>query len=154
MPQITLTYPKRLFARWKRHPIYQTWYWEHPGLFDARDLCNAKNQHHGGYHFAEWFTAVHFWKKGYKALPPKYALRSRGKKFAEARKLLGPAGMEFLWKEYRPDLLVFDREHRYFFFVEVKPEGDRLKDREIKSFRAIEQRFACPVFLANLKPAR
>ena len=84
---------------------------------------------------------------------PKYALKSHPKKLAEARKLLGPAGMEFLQKEYRPDLLVFDREHRYFFFLEVKREGDRLRKNQKDSFPAIEERFDCPVFLVNLKPA-
>jgi hypothetical protein len=125
----------------------------YPGLFDERDLSNATNQHRSGYHFAEWFTAIHFWKKGYRVLYPKYALKSHPRKFAEAKRLLGAARIAFLHEEYRPDLLIFDQEHAYFIFVEVKRERDRLKDRQIKSFRAIEERFNCPVVLVNLKAA-
>ena len=151
MRQITLKYPRKLFRLWRQYPIYQVWNWEYPGLFDEKDRSNAGNQHRGGYHFAEWFTAIHFWKKGYRVLLSKYALKSHHRKFAEARKLLGMARLAFLQEEYRPDLLVFDQDQRYFFFVEVKRERDRLRNHQIASFRAIEEQFDCPVLLVSLK---
>jgi VRR-NUC domain len=158
MRQITITYPRRLFDLWKKGKVHEAWFLEYRDLFDQRDfqladgVGNGKRpQHQLGYHFAEWFTAIHFWKKGYRVLLHKYGLRSHLLKFTTTRKLLGKAGMTFLQEEYRPDLLVYDEKDRYFFFVEVKRETDRLRKHQEASFRRIGERFNCPVFCVELK---
>src|SRR5579863_1170413 len=128
MNEVTLFYPPQLFKRWKRTRMYLRWYRDYKSLFTKRDLSNAECQHGGGYHFAEWFTAIHFWQRGYDVLTPKYGLRSNPEKWAAAERILTTRGLRFLTRKKkfdgvtrkRPDLLVFKRGRRTFFFIEVK----------------------------------
>ena len=161
MRETQLLYPRRLFQLWKKGHVHEVWFWEYPRLFDKHDLALARSQHHvgrGGYHFGEWFTAIHFWKKGYKVLIEKYVFKENSEKFKKASELLDKEGMALLVARRRdvqpPDLLVFDPRHGFFFFVEVKRERDRLGRKQKQFFSEIEKKLHCQVLIVNLRAAK
>lgn len=156
MREITLTYPQQLFKFWKAGHVHRVWFWEYEDLFDQSDLSVIRNQYWRGHHFGEWFTAIHFWKKGYKVLIEKYAFRKHKKHFASAVEVVGKDGMEFLARHARsiaqpPDLLVFDPDAKFYFFAEVKRERDRMREKQARFFQELEKKLGCQVLVVNLK---
>ena len=156
MQEITLWYPKELRKLWSTGKLHEAWFWEYAGLFDKLDLENAKSQYamqHGGFHFGEWFTAIHFFTCGYRVLTEKYALRSRKDKWPILVEFIGKKGLAFLTDELpkAPDLFIYDPEHKLFFFVEVKLEGDRITAEQERSFHKLEKELGCQVLIAKLK---
>ncbi len=135
--------------------MHRVWYHQYSGLFVEPDFASVRNQYHRGYHFGEWFTAVHFWNKGYKVLIEKYVFRKHRKSFETATGLLGKDGMSFLAANIRsvapPDLLVFDPALRFYFFAEIKRERDRIRPVQRDFFREIEKRLCCQVLVVSLK---
>jgi hypothetical protein len=155
MQEITLRYPKELRRLWHAGKLHEAWFWEYTGLFDKNDLDNARGQcrmHHKGYHFGEWFTAIHFFKNGYGVLTEKYALPSRRDKRRILVKFTGKKGLELLTdgRLNLPDLFVYDPGNKVFFFVEVKLESDRLKPEQERSFSKLERELSCQVVIAKL----
>ncbi len=156
MRGVTLTYPQQLFKLWRAGHVHPVWLWEHEGLFNHSDLSIIRKQYWRGYHFGEWFTALHFWKKGYNVLIEKYAFRKHKKAFSTAVEVVGKDGMDFLARQARsvaqpPDLLVFDPDAKFYFFAEVKRERDRLREKQRRFFEEIEKRLGCQVVVVSLK---
>ena len=155
MRETVLKYPPELFRLWKAGRVHRAWYWTFAGLFDKQDLSNCEHQHRDGYHFAEWYSAVHFHTKGFKVLVTKYARKSHARKYREASRLLGKSSMRLLTRSLRkvspPDLLVFDPRRRSFFFAEIKREKDKLREKQSRLFREIEKKIRCQVLLIKLK---
>ncbi len=156
MREILLTYPRELFKLWRAGHVHRVWLCEYKDLFDQSDLAIIRNQYRRGHHFGEWFTAVYFWRKGYRVLIEKYAFRKHKKHFATAVGVVGKAGMGFLVRNVRtvaqpPDLLVYDPEAKSYFFAEVKRERDRLREKQSQFFEAVEKRLGCQVVIVSLK---
>ena len=150
--EIDLTYHPKLLALWKTGRLHRFWFRRYRGLFDRDDLRLANNQHRGGYHFGEWFTAIQYHKKGYKVLQSKYANPNHHSKYAKALSLLKEGSLAWLWRKGRPDLLVY--KGRRFFFVEVKRDRDRLSAAQERRFRQIEERFGSAVSVVWLRKRR
>jgi Holliday junction resolvase-like predicted endonuclease len=158
MREFRLTYHRRLYKLWRQGCVHQVWSAQFTDLFRDSDVAIVRNQYQGGHHFGEWFTALHFWEKGYRVLIEKYAFRKHREDFQTAAKFLGQAGIDFLASNTRtlaqpPDLFVLDPEHNMYFFVEVKRERDRLRATQVQLFKEIEKRFHCQVLVVNLKAA-
>jgi hypothetical protein len=154
MREMTLTYPKRLWELWKSENLYEAWYWENEGLFDEKDLAQARSfVPKGHYYFGEWFTAIHFHRQGWKVLNEMYVLRTHRKKRAILSRVLGRKAFALITgdKLDPPDLFVYDSETGIYFFVEVKLESDRLRDNQRRSFQRIEKRMSCQVLIVKLK---
>jgi len=155
MREIKLNYPAELFTLWKQGKVHAVLFWEHRYLFDERDLAIAKTQCAGGYHFGEWFAAIHFSKQGYNVLVEKYWSSKHERKFRLARRVLHGKGMRMLDESEvaPPDLLVFKPTSKSFFFAEVKRAKDKLRLPQKKFFERLEKELACRVLLVNLIPA-
>jgi hypothetical protein len=155
MRETTLTYPKQLLELWRQGHVHKVWFWYYRGLFDKFDFQNASSpkQRRAGYHFGEWFTAIHFFTRGYEVLTEKYGMPGR-KKGPALLRILGRKGAKFLTggTVHRPDLLVFDAPHNSFFFVEVKRVKEPLNPAQRKTFRQIEKELGCQVLVVRLKP--
>ena len=149
MQEIELTYARQLFTPWKAGRLHGKWFSKYRALFDADDLRLARHQHGGGYHFGEWFTAIHYRKKGYRVLQSKYANPNHRTRHAKALSLLGKEQLAWLWKKGRPDLLVYSGSR--FFFVEVKRDCDRLSGVQKQRLTQIEERFGCRVYVIRLR---
>lgn len=159
MREIRLTYPHQLFRLWKQGHVHRVWSCQYPELFDASDISNASNQYRYGFHFGEWLTAVHFWNKGYHVLQAPYFRSTQAKhrrKSDLAAALLSKPGLALLARNRggHPDLLVFDPEHRFFFFAEVKRERDRLSNDQRRFFSVMEQELGCQVLVVSLQAKR
>lgn len=155
MRETTLPYPKRLLELWREGRVQEVWFWQYKGLFDQLDLDNAQSpeQRQKGFHFGEWFTAIHFWTKGYQVLTEKYGMPGR-KKGSTLSRILGPDGARFLTqlRGGRPDVLIFDDEHKFFFFVEVKRLKESLNSNQKRTFLQIEKELGCQILVVRLKP--
>lgn len=156
MKTLKLTYPNKLFKLWKSGQVHQVWYSQYGNLFGESDWTNVRNQYQSGHHFGEWFTAIHFWNRGFRCLIENYAFKKHKKSFQKAAQYLGNDGIEFLSRNARtvsqpPDLFVFDQELGIYFFAEVKRERDRLRDKQRKHFLEIERKLQCQILLVDLK---
>lgn len=153
MREINLTYPEALRQLWKPRKLYEAWYWEYEGLFYEEDVRHAKSFVPGGYLFGEWFTAIHFYKQGYRVLNEMYFQRPQRQKRAALARVLDREKFALITGNtlYPPDLFVYDPKNNLYFFAEVKLPGDRLSENQKKSFREIEKRMACQVLIVNLK---
>ena len=156
MREIELTYARRLLELWKTGTLHRDWYARYDGLFDENDLKVVQNQHKHGWHFGEWFTAIHFWKRGYKVLIEKYAFANQHRrKFEIVAALVGRRGMRVLAhptpRVQPPDLFIYDEDLGVYFFAEVKRDKDRLALKQRHFFKMIEQRLSCQVLVAYMK---
>ena len=157
-----LTYPPALYPAWKRGRLHYKWFLQYRNTFDKDDLRIVRNQHLDGKHFGEWFTAIHYAKKGYGVLVEKYmygihsGIHCRKRGFIT--EILGEYRLKQLrkWEErYRsqpPDLFVF--KGKDYFFVEVKRDRDFLRDHQKAHFKTIEKELGCRVVIIDLQPMR
>jgi hypothetical protein len=97
MRNIKLRYDPSLLMSWKTGRLHDEWFSNYKGLFDTDDLRLASTQHPRGYHFGEWFTAIHYHKKGYRVLQSKYANPRHTTKHAKALRLLDERQLAWLW---------------------------------------------------------
>ena len=97
-------------------------------------------------HFGEWFTAIHYWKEGYRVLIEKYVFQNHPKACSIAKGVLGEPLFCFLrehapWYCQPPDLLVYRPDLLSHFFVEVKLGRDRLRPNQEAHFKRLEEMF-------------
>lgn len=173
-----LKYPAILYKDWRKPKqgvkLILKYFLAYEGcLFDLGNLIDALGQHHLGYHFAEWWTAIELLKK-YRllSLVEKYAGRFptadlkrrrhwRLNRFQEVipddktRRFLKNGRLTDLGNERLklPDLLVYTPDKGNYAFVEVKRARDSLTPLQKASFQKIEKRLNKDVSIACLKEA-
>lgn len=176
--EFTLGFPDELRSRWKDAKKGELLIEEYYGkykerLFDEGNLLNAMGQHHLGYHFVEWWTAIQLHDRyGLLSLVGKYAGRYpkrdreirewRTSRFREIvrktddREFLRDGRLSVEHGAIRlrlPDLLVYTEDREQFGFVEVKGPGDSLRSEQGSSFQAIRERLHRQVSVAKLRAA-
>jgi len=160
-----LKYNSSLRQKWLDGTLQREWYKDYPQLFDGDDFSIALNQKNN--HFGEWYTAIHYFKKGWRVLIEHYAYSRektspfytiREKKNEEVKRLLGREGFDFLRylggkkRQVRPpDLFIFNQKSK-FFFAEVKWGQDKLRDYQKKLFRQIIKKFGVKIELVYVFP--
>jgi hypothetical protein len=145
----------RVRRRWAR--LARQWRRRYPHLFSADDVRLTLSQPR--YHFGEWIAAIHFaetrwlgavvekWSDGFTCHPAKAA---------KVEKILGRA----LYKRVcgaldgaGPDLFLYDRRARWYWFAEVKRDRDRMKGNQTRTFERIERLLRTPVQLIRVHAA-
>jgi transketolase len=151
-------------------PLANQWQQQYPELFDDDDLEHIKNQAHDGYHFSEWYAAIHlFQRDGSRSLVEKYdtyenhrlnQLRKKHRrKVAEYESAVPQAQRQVLHeicselKVQLPDLLVLRADRTSFAFAEVKGAADSTVNREDqRGMRdAIWERLGVPVEVIKIR---
>jgi len=172
---LDLKYPASLHEDWKDPKrgvkLILKYFLAHEGcLFDLGNLIDALGQHHLGYHFVEWWTAIHLWEN-YRllSLVEKYAgrypaadlKRRRHWRLSRFQEVIPDDKMRDFLKEgcltelgnlrlKLPDLLVYTPDKRNYAFVEVKGPGDSLTPLQEASFKKIEDCLKKDVCIACL----
>lgn len=150
--------------------LAKQWHQQYPELFDDDDLDHVVNQAPLGYHFNEWYTAIHlFQRDGSRSLVEKYdtyenhRLNQRRKKHrrkvAEYERVVPETQRQILHEicsEFRvqlPDLLVLPADGTSFAFAEVKGASDDTVNRENqRGMRdAIWERLGLPVEVIKIR---
>jgi hypothetical protein len=127
--------------------LAKQWHRQYPELFDDDDLVHVQNQARRGYHFYEWYAAIHlFQRDGSRSLVEKYDTyenhqlnqrrQKHRRKVAEYERVVPESQREILHaicSEFRvqlPDLLVLPVDGISFAFAEVKGATDGTVNRE------------------------
>ena len=147
--KIFLKYDPRLKEKFRKREIQENWRGKYK-VFDRDDLRLALSQ--TSYHFAEWYVARHFAKKGYGVLIEKYTCKNHPEKTRILEKLFKPNDIKFISELNFPDLLVYKGNE--FFFVEVKMDNDRIFKEQEESFKKLKKRFGREVMICELKPRK
>ena len=148
---ITLYYTESQKQLWLSGKLSETWSKQCPGLYDDDDIRLLKQQ--SKYHFGEWLVAKYFYDKGYGVLIEKYSCLNHKRKIGIFKKYLTEDSFNYFIKHYShtPDLFVYSRNSKDYFFVEVKVGRDKISARQKECFREIEEYFKCKVVIVNLK---
>lgn len=108
----TIYYPKSLRMLWP-DPLAEQWCMQYPSVFDQDDKRLADSQGDLGYHFVEWFSAVHlFQRNGARSMIEKYIYKAHPLKQERYHELLSEQQrkvLDSMWHDDRtqpPDLLV------------------------------------------------
>ncbi len=144
--------------------LAKQWHRQYPELFDDDDLVHVKKQATDGYHFYEWYAAIHlFQRDGSRSLVEKYDTyenhrlnhrrHKHRRKVAEYERAVPESQREILHEicsEFRvqlPDLLVLPIDGISFAFAEVKGATDGTVNRkDQRGMRdAIWERLRVPV---------
>jgi hypothetical protein len=166
----TIYCPRALPDLWRQAdpgqppPLATRWREQYPDLFDEDDLALLVNQARRGYHFYEWYAAIHlFQRDGSRSLVEKYDTyenhrlnhRRQGhrRKVAEYERVVPESQRQVLHeicslcRAQLPDLLVMPADGTSFAFAEVKGATDgslhRQGQRCVRD--AILQRLGVPV---------
>jgi VRR-NUC domain len=149
----TIWCPRVLPELWKQSAdgelpeLAKQWRLQYPGLFDDDDVDHIKHQTQRGYHFSEWYSAIHiFQRDGALSLVEKYdayeihhsnQLRQKHqRKVAEFERVVPQAQRDLMHEicaEFHvgpPDLFVLPANGQPFYFVEVKGANDGTFTRE------------------------
>lgn len=117
----------------KNNVLVLKWAVSYPFLFDEMDLSIAMNQAEFGYHYYEWLAAILIYlSEGLHSLIEQYQFVSHKGKQKVLEQLTSSEVIEFMNKHPEfgevqcPDLLVYERDYRDWFFVEVKGPEDTL----------------------------
>lgn len=151
-----LYYPAQQLQLWKAGELPKEWRGKYPRLFKDADWRHVQNQLDK--HFGEWFTALHYYKRGYRVLIEKYVFpKSHFEDCSIAENLLGKECFCFLREHARcfcqpPDLLVYRRDFQSFFFVEVKLGPDHLRPNQEVHFKRLGKMINQKIYLVELKP--
>lgn len=138
--------------RFKSGTLWREWSRRYPDIFDDRDVDLARTQGPGGTHFYEWLAAITIFNTtGYLSLVEKYESRSHPRKFEIFCSCIDNELLELVL-DYEtfggtqcPDLFVYSRDKRDWFFCEVKGEGDRLSPTQRKYFEALAELSGKPI---------
>ncbi|HUD19243.1 MAG TPA: hypothetical protein VMR81_02300 [Patescibacteria group bacterium] len=153
MNSTEIIFDPQLFSIWKKGFLPKDWLALYPTIFDSEDLRLALSQPQ--YHFAEWFTAIHYFKLGWNALVEQYIYKPHARKLVIIEKYLGKEGVEFLRKSegrgriQPPDLFLYRGDE--YFFGEIKMPSDKLRDEQKIFFESIEKHFNTSVSIIYLK---
>jgi|SRR5664279_4902115 hypothetical protein len=151
-------------------PLARQWYRQYPAVFDDDDLDHVVNQAPRGYHFYEWYTAIHlFQRDGSRSLVEKYdsyenhrlnqRRRRHRRKVAEYERVVPETQRQMLHEicsdfgVQLPDLLVLPADGASFAFAEVKGATDGTVNREDqRGMRdAIWERLRVPVEVIKVR---
>ena len=149
MEYLKLIYDPKLYKEWLDGSLKKEWVKSYPDLFDEDDFRITIDQK--GFHFGEWFVAIHYHKQGYKVLVEKFIYKNHPKKLKIVNKILGKDNVEYLrsLKNQPPDLFIYKGKN--FFFSEVKKDTDKLSKSQEECFNEIAKKLKTRVVIAELK---
>ncbi len=134
MKEMLLYYNPQLKEEWKSGNLKKIWKEKFPKLFTDEDYRIVNNQK--SYHFGEWFAAIIFFLQGYHVFIEKYTCGGkRPEQIKKMKEIMGEAVHAKMMQIFprgkgAPDLFVFDKESKKFFFVEVKVDKDKSSDEQ------------------------
>ena len=144
---------------WKNGRLWRHWADKYTEIFDDDDRRIAASQCRFGRHFHEWLTAITLFKQfGLFSLVEKYNCFCHLRK-QEFLKHFGKTNLQLLPtilanKARRgpqcPDLLVFEPDRSWWFFCEVKGQGDKHRDSQIEWFNELQRATKVPIALITL----
>jgi hypothetical protein len=132
--------------------LLRIWAKQYPQLFDSDDIRLAKSQPE--YHFFEWLAAVVIYNTtGYLSLVEKYQFHNHKRKRRILGKILSEEQLRILecGNVQCPDLFVYSRDYKDWFFCEVKGKTDRLRQAQRKFFEQLMEITNKPVVLIQFK---
>jgi len=137
--ETTIWFDQNLRAQWPR-PLADDWHRLYPQLFDDHDLRITRHQPQG--HFYEWLAAIHiFHSSGALSLVEKYLFEgAHPRKRRIVRGLFTEPEIEFLKSlpNQPPDLLVYSKKAKRYWFAEVKGPTDRIRPVQRSTQEAIK----------------
>ena len=129
--------------------LVEEWSRMYPMLFDSDDTRIARSQSEKSKaHYYEWLAAIILYHtNGLLSLNQKYAYRSHSRKLEVLEKLtIGkPKTFEFIMDRGHesvtqlPDLLVYKKDYKSWFFAEVKGPRDELRPNQVQLFNELSQ---------------
>lgn len=145
--------------------LAKQWHRQYPELFDDDDLVHVRNQALSGYHFSEWYAAIHlFQRDGSRSLVEKYDTyennrlnhiqrNTHRRKVAEYERVVPESQRQILHEicsecsVQLPDLLVLPIDGMSFSFAEVKgpTDGTLWREDQRRMRDAIWERLRVPV---------
>lgn len=146
MKTIKIKYNPKLKEKFRNREIQEKWKKKYK-VFDDDDLRLAISQ--PKFHFAEWFVARIFARKGYGVLLEKYTCKNHREKTVILKKIFNDEDMRFMIGLNLPDLFVY--KSNKFFFVEVKMDNDKIFKAQEKSFGKLRKRFSCEILIYEIK---
>jgi hypothetical protein len=136
--------------------IAEQWSAQYPELFDEDDLRLTLTQPRN--HFCEWFAAIFiFQRDGALSLVEQYVYGTHAKKIAQLEQLLDRLQRDILTAicarhhVQPPDLLVYMRGTKRFWFTEAKGPGDQISTRQRASHEAITRELGVPVEIVRVR---
>ncbi len=144
--------------RFKSGELWAEWARKYPEIFDERDLDLVRTQAPGGTHFYEWLAAIVVLNAtGYLSLVEKYESPSHPRKYEIFCSCIDKELLELV-HDYDtfggtqcPDLFVYSRDKRDWFFCEVKGQGDRLSPTQRQYFEALAELSGKPIRTLQFK---
>jgi hypothetical protein len=140
MNKLDFTYSKSQRDHFRSGDLIHDWAQKYPILFDERDIDICQNQPE--YHFFEWLGAVVLYEAtGYLSLVEKYETKSHTRKFNTFRQVVPKDVFEHVlsMRTGIPDLFVYSKDFRYWFFCEVKGNRDVIRKNQLARFNVLEK---------------
>jgi hypothetical protein len=140
MKKLDFTYSTLQRDHFRSGELMNDWAQKYPMLFDRRDVEICQNQ--PDYHFFEWLGAiVLFEATGYLSLIEKYETKSHKRKFNTFRQVVPNVVFDHIlsMRTGIPDLFVYSKDFRYWFFCEIKGNRDVIRKNQLARFNDLEK---------------
>jgi hypothetical protein len=155
--QLEFPYSRRQRLAFKQGSLARHWKSLYPDLFDQDDARLAATQ--PTHHFYEWLAAILlFHSTGYLSLIEKYQFELHARKrtvMADLKSSSLDCALSSLKRYGRaqaPDLLVYSKRRKDWFFTEVKGESDRLDSKQLRHFEDLVEVTGRPILLVKFLP--
>lgn len=136
-PDFTFTYNAAQRERFRTGGLAKQWRKQYPNIFDDKDIELLTTAHQRKYHFFEWLSAILLFEAtGYLSLVESYTSKTHPEKRMVLESQVGPAVFKWLNEHQsgQPDLFVYRREPKGWFFCEVKGAADRVRKNQREWF--------------------
>ena len=147
MLETVLMYNSPDRARFRHGALWRQWAREYPWVFDEADVRLVAPRARHGRLFSEWLAATFYGRQGYRVLIGKYQFAMAQPRKSETFRRIAPKAVVDLptlggafGRRQGPDLFVYSKDERTWFFAEVKGSGDTVSDEQKELFAEIEQR--------------
>lgn len=154
-PDYNFVYSLDQRERFKTGALVKDWRTRYANLFDFDDERLAKSQPEG--HFFEWLTAVMLYEStGYQSLVEYYVTKSHPQKIRLFREIVSEKVFRYVDERQSglPDLFVYSRDSKDWFFCEVKGNKDRLRKNQKERFELLYKETGKLVRVAAIKPLK
>ncbi len=150
MTTLSFPYTESQRRAFRTGRLVNAWDKKYPSIFDRHDATLARSQ--PSYHFFEWLGAVLLFEStGYLSLLEKWDCPSHARKQKIFRKVVGRDLAERILANSAgmPDLFVYSRDRKDWFFCEVKGPRDRLRSIQKRKINAFEKKTRKEVLFIN-----
>jgi hypothetical protein len=154
-PDYNFVYSIAQRDRFKSGALVEDWRARYPNLFDSDDERLATSQPEG--HFFEWLTAVMLFEAtGYQSLVEYYVTKAHPQKVEIFADIVDPNIFKCVDERQSglPDLFVYSKATKDWFFCEVKGNRDILRENQIERFKLLYEETGKVVRVASIQPLK